>query len=264
MSYRIQCAYVSHIGNIRVNNEDNFWCMGDYLNKDHVSSSIRTMSVLQSDMPVFAVFDGMGGESRGEVAAYLATQEWNRFYVESKSKNIDCGLDMLLSVGCVRMDQTVSDFAEREKIGTMGTTVAMIGFGMEDICICNVGDSRIYHQYDNHIKVISTDHIASIEGMDKTPLTQYVGIKQNGIQIVPALSRGTYHKGDKFLICSDGLSDVVSKKEILKILNFELSPANAVRALLRQALAKGGNDNITIVLCHIENKRRSLWEKIIR
>ena len=71
MAYQIKYAYTCHIGKIRNNNEDNFWCCGEFLNAQnqgmsHIQSGCRK----QSELPVMAVFDGMGGESCGEMAAF--------------------------------------------------------------------------------------------------------------------------------------------------------------------------------------------------
>lgn len=264
MSYTIECAYVSHIGNIRTNNEDNFWCMGDYLEQEHISSAIREMNVPQSEMPVFAVFDGMGGEAKGEIASYLAVCELNNCYIESKNQGENINFEQLLLNSCGRMNRAVSDFAKAQRVGTMGTTAALIGFGPEEIYICNVGDSRIYHQYDDSIKTISTDHVASMGGTGKASLTQYIGMEQSGIPIQPSMAKGTYHRDDSFLICSDGLSDMLSRKEIYHTLDADIPITDAVRELLEKALDKGGNDNITIVLCRINKDRTSkFWTKII-
>ena len=67
MAYRIAYAYTSHVGKIRENNEDNFWCCGDYLNVDNQGmTEVRFGSADQEEFPLLAVFDGMGGESCGK------------------------------------------------------------------------------------------------------------------------------------------------------------------------------------------------------
>ena len=85
MAYQIKYAYTCHIGKIRNNNEDNFWCCGEFLNAQnqgmsHIQSGCRK----QSELPVMAVFDGMGGESCGEMAAFLAAESCGMHYKEQK------------------------------------------------------------------------------------------------------------------------------------------------------------------------------------
>jgi len=255
MSYTIECAYISHIGRIRANNEDNFWCMGDYLEAEHFSSDIKTIMVQQSEIPVFAVFDGMGGEANGEIASYIAAKVWDQCYNQYKQGGHNHGLDNLLQDACAKMNQAVSDYAEAEKTNTMGTTVALVGFGDEDIYICNVGDSKIYQRFGKNINAISTDHVANSGTGSKGALTQYIGMKKEEIPLVPALAKGTYHKDDDFLICSDGLSDMVDEREILKILSLKVSAKEIVARLLDKALVNGGVDNITIILCRVKKQR---------
>lgn len=87
MAYQIKYAYTCHIGKIRNNNEDNFWCCGEFLNAQnqgmsHIQSGCRK----QSELPVMAVFDGMGGESCGEMAAFLAAESCGMHYKEQKDR----------------------------------------------------------------------------------------------------------------------------------------------------------------------------------
>ena len=87
MTYEIEYAYTSHVGKIRANNEDNFWCCGESLPAQNFGTSgIFSGSAPQKSLPVLAVFDGMGGESCGEIAAETAAREFGRFYGENREK----------------------------------------------------------------------------------------------------------------------------------------------------------------------------------
>ena len=73
MAYQIEYAYTCHIGKVRNNNEDNFWCCGESLDSENKGMShVCSGHIKQADLPLLAVFDGMGGESCGEMAAFLA------------------------------------------------------------------------------------------------------------------------------------------------------------------------------------------------
>ena len=87
MTYQINYAYACHTGKVRANNEDNFWCCGQLLPaENHGIEGVRTGSVIRDDLPVLSVFDGMGGESCGEMASYLAAEAFDRYYHERKKK----------------------------------------------------------------------------------------------------------------------------------------------------------------------------------
>ena len=87
MTYHIDYAYTCHAGKVRPNNEDNFWCCGEHLPvSNHGTEEIRTGIRLRESLPVMAVFDGMGGESQGEMAAWLASDSLEHFYRENSEK----------------------------------------------------------------------------------------------------------------------------------------------------------------------------------
>ena len=81
MAYQIEYAYTCHIGKVRNNNEDNFWCCGESLDSENKGMShVCSGHIKQADLPLLAVFDGMGGESCGEMAAFLAAVSCGQFY----------------------------------------------------------------------------------------------------------------------------------------------------------------------------------------
>ena len=85
MAYQIECAYTCHMGNVRANNEDNFWCFGESLPMNNEGTKgICSKIISGSRVPAMAVFDGMGGEISGEVAAFLASEEFGKFYNTNK------------------------------------------------------------------------------------------------------------------------------------------------------------------------------------
>ena len=108
----------------------------------------------------------------------------------------------------------------------------------------------------DELKQLSVDHVSvSAFGM-KPPLSQNLGIPPTEMIIDPYLLELPYKDNDLYLICSDGLTDMVKNEEIAEILKNEL-PGDAIESLLSKALKAGGRDNITIILCKI--KRESIW-----
>ena len=87
MAYQIEYAYTCHIGKVRNNNEDNFWCCGESLDSENKGMShVCSGHIKQADLPLLAVFDGMGGESCGEMAAFLAAESCGQYYKEKKKE----------------------------------------------------------------------------------------------------------------------------------------------------------------------------------
>ncbi|MFR3946022.1 MAG: PP2C family protein-serine/threonine phosphatase [Ruminococcus sp.] len=129
MTYHIDYAYTCHAGKVRPNNEDNFWCCGEHLPvSNHGTEEIRTGLRLRESLPVMAVFDGMGGESQGEMAAWLASDSLEHFYRENKGM-LRKAPELFLTEACKNMNQAVCDYGREQRISAMGTTMAMLAFG---------------------------------------------------------------------------------------------------------------------------------------
>lgn len=96
----------------------------------------------------------------------------------------------------------------------------------------------------------------------KPPLTQNLGIKEDELIISPYTATGEYHNHDIYLICSDGLTDMVSNEEIEYILNSS-QKENSADLLLQKALENGGKDNITLILMYIRKENKNIVGRII-
>lgn len=250
MRYKICYSCLSHIGNIRSMNQDNFICDGRYMDMNGTSIDFPLCGTKSSDdMSIFGIFDGMGGEECGEIASYIASQNASDIKIK-KDPTAD------LTRFCHKTNQDICDYAALNEVSAMGTTAAMLAFTDKEIALCNIGDSKIFRLYDGSLEQISKDHVAVSAFGVKPPLSQNLGIPPNELVIDPYLARGTYNDGDVYLICSDGLIDMVSTEEIAQILISE-PIEKAITLLLEKALANGGKDNTTIILCKIE--RQSGW-----
>lgn len=251
MAYQIDYAYTCHTGKVRANNEDNFWCCGQNMYADNQGMEmVYTESVSQRDFPVLAVFDGMGGESSGEMAAYLASEEFGRYYEDYKYQ-IKKRPEEFLEEACVRMNHAICSYSEKNRIHSMGTTMAMLVFGKKFMYAGNLGDSRIYQLANGEFSQLSTDHVISRNTFGKAPLTQYLGIEEENMLLEPSVEEISYQAGGRYLICSDGLTDMLADGEIKEILSGADTLDKTVDTLLNRALERGGRDNITIILCEI-------------
>lgn len=262
MAYQIEYAYTCHIGKIRNNNEDNFWCCGEFMNAQnqgmsHIQSGCRK----QSELPVMAVFDGMGGESCGEMAAFLATESCDLHYQEEKEHIRREGNKFLVDA-CERMNQAICDYGRENRIDSMGTTAAMLAFGEEFVYGCNLGDSRIYRSSSEKFCQISEDHTLGRHFLGKAPLTQYLGMQEENLKLEPSVSVYPITEGDRYLICSDGITDMLSDGEIADIFTREIPIEETVQVLVERALKKGGRDNITVILCEVMSQKENWWKRM--
>lgn len=262
MAYQIEYAYTCHIGKIRNNNEDNFWCCGDSLEAQNQGlSHIRSGCMKQSEYPLLAVFDGMGGESCGEMAAFLAAESCGKHYKTAKEA-IQEEPENFLNRLCETMNQAICDYGRMNKIGSMGTTAALLAFSDEAVYSCNLGDSRIYRSDHEKFYQISEDHVLGRSLFGKAPLTQYLGMEEENLQLEPSISRQEIKTGDRFLLCSDGITDMLSDGEIADILSRDIPVADTVEILVDRALKKGGRDNITVILCEITEQPRNMFQRL--
>lgn len=250
MYYKIYYSCISHIGNIRSINQDNFICDGNYMDNDKAAIDFPLCGAKTStETSVFGIFDGMGGEECGEIASYIASKA---------ASDIEIGKDATADLlqFCNKANNDICDYATLHELSAMGTTAAILAFTEKEVVLCNIGDSKIFRLCNGILEQISMDHVAVAAFGVKPPLSQNLGIPPNELVIDPYLARGSYSDGDVYLICSDGLTDMVSVDEITEVL-VSKPIEEAITQLLHKALSNGGKDNTTIILCKIA--RQSGW-----
>ena len=184
MEYIIKGAGLSVIGKVRTNNEDNLYFDAKNLNEQNKGSEyIYNLKFNNSDNKVFAVFDGMGGESKGERAAYIASTALKEFV---KENNSEIRWNEFIKIA----NKMICD--EMYGKERMGSRMVGLQFCKDYISISNVGDSRIYVLSDKNIYQVSEDHSEAnlqkklnINTNKKARLTQYLGIKEEEMIIQP-------------------------------------------------------------------------------
>lgn len=246
MRYKIHYACLSHIGKVRSINQDNFICDGHCMKIGDTSVTAPICGKKKTKhLPLFGIFDGMGGEECGEIAAYIASQTASVLKIGEEAFAD-------LSAFCQQANTAICNYAAEHEISAMGTTAALLAFTKEEVVLCNIGDSKIFRLRDGILKQISKDHIAVSAFGVKPPLLQNLGIPPEELVIEPYLARGSYNNGDIYLICSDGLTDMVSVDEITNVL-VSKPIKKAIKLLLDRALENGGKDNTTIILCKVKH-----------
>lgn len=252
MQFTIEAACGCHTGNIRKTNEDNFFFEGKCLPADN--TGLKTP--VSFEQPVknglcLAVFDGMGGENYGELASFAAARQLQQtqrtmtdFFVPEKK--------YLLQL-TQQLNHAVVQKKEELLTEKMGTTMVALYFTNRRVYVCNVGDSRAYRLRAGEFQQISLDHTEKRPGREgrKAPLTQHLGIAPEDMLLEPHIAKGELAAGDIYLLCSDGLTDMLTNFEIADILLRGTDAEACAQALLQAALANGGKDNVTVIVCKI-------------
>lgn len=207
--------------------------------------------------PVFAVADGMGGASGGEVAARMATEAVAA--VEANSKDIEQALKEAAS----RANAEIWGYASQDpsRVG-MGTTLTMLVVGTDDVSIAHVGDSRTYILRDGKLRLLTRDHSLVEELRRQGTISQEEAESHPQRSIItralgpaPEVEIDSFthaaRDGDTYLLCSDGLTTMVSDARIEEIMRDSRTVDDAAGALVSEANSNGGRDNITVVLVRI-------------
>lgn len=247
--YKCTSACGCSIGRVRSKNEDNLFFNGTILPMDNRGlPDVLNFSAQLTDPIYFGIFDGMGGEAHGKLAAYIAASE-----LQSKSVLPSC-IDLVEILQ--RANTKICCEAHRRGCGTIGTTAAILSVDSTSVCAINVGDSKVYRYRNGAMEQLSTDHTdeALLEQCgikDRKPrLTQHLGIEPTEMVIEPSIWQGNVLAGDLFLICSDGLSDMLSEHDIADILS-TTSPVDCVNKFIDMALHNGGRDNISVIVVSV-------------
>ncbi len=211
-------------------------------------------------LTLFAVADGMGGHAGGEVAAYTAMEALQREFARQPTVQ---GL-----VGAVRQaNQAVwsrsNEDPDLRGMGTTLTAAALVATEEGDrLVLANVGDSRSYRLHDGELTQLTRDHSQAQELLDRGELSEaeaavhpHRHILTRALGVAPDVDVDVWlvapEVGDRYLLCTDGLSNEVSSQRINGVLSSTPDPQEASDALVRIANEHGGNDNVTAVVLDV-------------
>lgn len=210
---------------------------------------------VNADLNLFLVADGMGGHDHGEIASALARD--NIIYSVNRGESLQQAIR-------TANQEIINSSLEKPSDLPMGTTVALLQLNGTDYQCAWVGDSRVYLLRDNKLTAISSDHsyvqellsqnLITAEQARTHPhrnvVTQALGVTDNS-EIKVSTIDGSYQGGDKFLLCSDGLTEEVDDQSIEQIMAKDLHPKEIVDQLMILALEQGGSDNITVLVVEL-------------
>lgn len=255
-------------GNIRENNEDNFYCNGIYLTGENREIPMQFAEHRIEDLQLYAVCDGMGGEECGEEASFIAVETLAKYQKMLNSTNIhdfDKYIEMCLLEASNIINEKSKDIGYRR----IGTTIALLCVEKDKIRIYNVGDSRVYRLHRNKLIQMTEDHTQAMRAIrmgvikskdvkthpHRNKLTQYLGVSAAEMIIKPYISTADVIHNDMYLLCSDGITDMIDDDDIKKIMKHGKSEKDIVNELIEKAKSNGGRDNITAIVLKIDIKK---------
>lgn len=264
----------SDVGKVRTNNEDHF----------RISRTSRTMRTLISNLPpglvpdyfedvayTMVVADGMGGEAAGEVASMMAIAvgvnlrlndvKWNLKINEQEAREImDRTCRMIHEINETLVARARSDPA----LCSMGTTLTGTYTVGDELFLFHIGDSRGYLYRGGTLRQLTHDHTVAQALADagrigvediashrlRHLLTNVVGPQNE--QLYVEMLQLRLLDGDRILLCTDGLTEMVAEHEILETLRGNENSEAACRTLVDLALAHGGKDNVTVLIARYQ------------
>jgi protein phosphatase len=267
---QVDMAAVSHPGKVRTNNEDHYL----------VIKLERSLELMLTNLPQglvpdreaemaygMLVADGMGGPAAGEVASQAALQflihlilrtpDWIMRLDEQGRREVLRRTDQRIHQVSDNLLQMAED---NPSLLGMGTTLTLAGSLGRELLVAHVGDSRVYLFHGGQVRRLTRDHTLVQKLVEfgqlspaeaaKHPLRHLLlnALGSRGDPVRVEVNQLRLSDGDRVLLCTDGLTDMVPDDRIAEILGQDRAAAETCQALVDQALEAGGKDNITVVL----------------
>ncbi|GAA3437484.1 hypothetical protein GCM10018954_070980 [Kutzneria kofuensis] len=223
---------------------------------------------------VLAVADGMGGHAHGEVASSVAVTVLAELEAAVEAEKI-AEIDKTAALGSVAGEvlRRLDDLAARDSgFYGMGTTITALLWNGEKVAGVHIGDSRAYRWRAGELQQITQDHTLVQSLLDSGRITEEEAATyprrnmlaravQTGNASDPDVFSHRAKPGDRYLICSDGLTAVLTDETIADVLADVVIPDDAVDQLIDLALRGGAPDNVSVVLADVSEAPRSGYRK---
>ena len=256
----IQYSGQTETGRIRNHNEDNLYVEG-YVRELSQECFACEGKCTTENTATFAVCDGISGARSGEIASFIVAKRLVNTTLPDSPDGIAQLIQTINNEVCSQLG-----IREGQEAGTTFT-----GLQLQDaqFTVWNVGDSRVYLLRDGRLYQLTEDHthaqqmlkagFISKESAKTDParhvLTQYIGVPEEDCLLSPDIHfRVGLKQGDRFLLCTDGLYEMVSVPEIMAILQTGDNANATVDHLVHEALDAGGKDNITVILVDVQGE----------
>ena len=238
----MEIQYGTSTGQVRENNED-----------------YAEVYYNQSGQPLALLADGMGGHNAGDVASKLLVTTLGELFCETENLTIEAAKEWLDETIKAQNRHIYQLGEEYERMSGMGTTIVAVAIIKGYAIIAHVGDSRVYEYKENQLTCLTEDHSLVNELLrsggiteemaenhpQKHYLTRTIGMKGD-IQV--DISLETLKGEEQFLLCSDGLTNMVDDEHIKEVMAQPTLVATKVTALIEAANIAGGRDNITVMI----------------
>jgi PPM family protein phosphatase len=215
--------------------------------------------VIVPELKLCALADGMGGAAAGEIASRMFAEAVVETFLAVRQRSEPESRDLVEQTYRLANERIVQHTTEIPEHKGMGCTAEVLAFFDQGYVLGHVGDSRSYLLRDGHLKRLTNDHSVVQAQVDqglitaaearKHPLRNVIlrAVGTNEVLVVD-LIRGEILAGDLFLLCSDGLTDMVEEDVILQVLAGRPSLPHKADKLVELANSNGGYDNVTVVL----------------
>ncbi len=245
---RIRLSAASRIGCVRKNNEDMILAYNKMVRSDAYETEFMTENNYDF---IVALADGMGGHRAGEIASQMAMENL-KYYVSDLPRGLDAdGVIADMQKWLLSVHQMVNAHGyENKEMRDMGTT--MVGFLYYDghYFWMNCGDSRLYRWREGCLQQMTVDHSLNVlKGEEKHSniITNCIGAGVPDLYMDMMEFTDDVKSGDKYLMCSDGLNDMVSHEDIQEM----MTNAASANMLCEAAIERGGFDNVSVVVLQI-------------
>jgi len=232
------------VGLVRQNNEDTY--------------------ALDSAHGFCLVADGMGGMAGGELASQMFAEAAQDIFASGVLATERDRIETVQRIFWHANNGILKHVENNPHLKGMGCTAELVVFADNRYVIGHMGDSRTYQLRNGQLKQLTKDHSLVQEQLDqgiisdpqaaahsmRNIILRAVGVEEN-LQL--DIIRGNIQAGDLYLVCSDGLTDMVEMNDIRNVLSSDLGIAEKVEALISEALAAGGKDNVTVVVVMVDS-----------
>jgi protein phosphatase len=242
----IKYAGLTDVGKVRELNEDNF-----------------ILKKINDHEFIFIVADGMGGHKAGEIASYKAVNSFTRLLIQEKKES---NIIKLLKDIAYRVNKEIVVEGEQypDKTG-MGTTLSALYIMRKSAFVVHVGDSRIYRSNNSGLRQITEDHSIVNKMLKSGEITERE-VKRHPRRHEITQSLGVFHEleidtigpirlneGEMFLLCTDGLTDILEDPVIKRELGKGVSPEKMCKNMIERARDLGAPDNVTVIVVRIDD-----------
>jgi len=252
--------------------------------REHNEDMIGT----EADIGLFVLADGMGGYNAGEVASGIAVKTIINLVRDAVARedltvrDPETGLtrpSIILRDAIHRANKIIYHTSKTQpQCEGMGTTVVACLFHDNKMSIAHVGDSRLYRLRDNRFEQMTLDHSLLQELVDrgfysqqeaqratnKNYVTRALGVEQN---VEVEIHEQPVQKSDYYVLCSDGLSDMIEDEDIhLTISTFSANLDTVAKQLIQLSNDNGGRDNVSVIMAHVTEPfpaQRRIFDKIL-